>query len=389
MAPTPLVLFSDGPSLPTGLARITRDLARQIHAEPSLDVQLLQVGWNPRPQGPCDWPVYGLSQLHSETDWGAQEIAEIWQEWFGHDHGVLLSVYDAARVWSLLPLQHAERQLWGYLPMDGVNVQDSLGGPAKEAVQRLDRVLAYGRWGSEALAKIRRPLPYLPHGIDLNLWTLGHRSDDLATASHVIKHKDGSWVLGCVATNQVRKDLGLYFATLAELRRRGEKVRGWLHTDTTVRAWSVPQLVDDFGLGKHVSVSLNLPDEILSAAYSLCGVTFAPGLGEGFGYPIVESLACGTPVVHGDYAGGRELVPANAWRVPPVAERLEGCYAIRRPVLTAGDCANAILRAWDWRKSEEPVCQQYCRGSVEHLGWGRLWPRWRSWLKQGLEGFNG
>jgi hypothetical protein len=92
-------------------------------------------------------------------------------------------------------------------------------------------------------------------------------------------------------------------------------------------------------------------------------------------------------VVHTDYAGGRELVPLNAWRIPSVAERLDGCYGLKRPVMTAVDCANAILRAVDWKRQEHEVCQQYCRGSVEHLGWERIWPRWRSWVKQGLEGY--
>lgn len=386
----PLVVFSDGPSLPTGLARIARDLTQRIwDAREPLGVDLLQVGWDPRPHAARDWPSYGLSQLHSEGDWGAAEVGEIWREYFGHEEGVLLSIWDASRVFSLLALQHRERQLWGYVPVDASNARGSLGGPAREAVQRADRVLAYGRWGSQILATIRTPIPYLPHGLDLDVWTTGHRQDTLALAEAAIRPRLGSWVLGCVATNQPRKDLGLYFATLAELRRRGEKVRGWLHTDVLTRAWSVTQLVEDFGLGRHVSVSLSLSDQVLSAAYSLCGATFAPGLGEGFGYPIVESLACGTPAVHVDYAGGRDLVPVNAWRVPACASRLEGLYALQRPVIDPVDAANAVQRAIDAKRQDERGCQAYCRGSVAHLGWERIWPRWQGWLRQGLEGYRG
>lgn len=389
-SPTPLVLFSDGPRLPTGLARITRDLARHLWEErESLNLDLLQVGWNPKAGASVPWPTYDLGQLHSEGDWGAREVGECWREWYGHDQGVLLSVWDPSRAFSLLKLQSEERQLWGYFPLDGVNVHGTIGGPAREAIARYDRCLGYGRWGAEALAHIRKPVPYLPHGLDLDLWTLGHAQDTLETAAQVLRMREGSWMLGCVATNQPRKDLGAYFATLAELRRRGEKVRGWLHTDLPTRAWSVAQLADDFGLSKQVAVTLSLPDDILSACYSLCGATFAPGLGEGFGYPIVESLACGTPVVHVDYAGGRELVPLNAWRVPFRAERLEGLYGLRRPVLDPVDCANAIQRAVGWKLAEERVCQEYCARSVAHLDWNTLWPRWRSWFKQGLEVFNG
>jgi glycosyltransferase involved in cell wall biosynthesis len=389
MTKTPLVLFSDGPHLPTGLARITRDLAARLWEDRDrLGVDLLQVGWDPKAGPAMDWPTYQLSQLHSEGDWGAAELREVWGDYWGHAEGILFTVWDAARAFSLLGLQDS-RTLWGYFPVDGVNVHGSIGGPARQAIGGYDRVLAYGRWGSQALGRIRRPVSYLPHGLDLGVWTLGHHQDTLAQAERVMRPREGSWILGCVATNQIRKDLGLYFATLAELKRRGEKVRGWLHTDLPTRAWSVAQLAEDFGLEKSVSVSLSLDDQTLAACYSLCGATFAPGLGEGFGYPIVESLACGTPVVHCDYAGGRELVPLNAWRVPYGAERLEGCYGIKRPVMSAEDVANAVLRAVEWKRNDHQVCQQYCRGSVEHLGWDRIWPRWRSWFKQGLEAFNG
>lgn len=385
----PLVLFSDGPRLPTGLARITRDLASRLWADrETLGVDLLQVGWDPQAGPALPWPVWQLSQLHSEGDWGAAELRAAWAEHFGHEEGVLFTVWDAARAFSLLGLQDT-RALWGYFPVDGVNVHGSIGGPARQAVAGYDRVLAYGRWGSHALGRIRKPIAYLPHGIDLDVWTLGHTQEALERAAGYLRQRDGSWILGCVATNQPRKDLGLYFATLAELKRRGERVRGWLHTDLLTRSWSVAQLAEDFGLEKSVSVTLSLDDETLSACYGLCGVTLAPGLGEGFGYPIVESLACGTPVVHTDYAGGKELVPLNAWRVPNAAERLDGVYGIRRPVMDPADVANAILRAREWKRDEERVCQEYCRGSVEHLGWERIWPRWRSWFKQGLEGYRG
>ena len=74
-APLPLLVYSDGPHLPSGLARITRDLCTRIAAEQeALGVSLLQVGWDPRPGPAMGWPVAQLSQLGSEGDWGAGEV---------------------------------------------------------------------------------------------------------------------------------------------------------------------------------------------------------------------------------------------------------------------------------------------------------------------------
>lgn len=386
---TPFVLYTDGPRLPTGLARIGRDLAARIwDLREAWDLDFLQVGYDPLPGPAPAWPVWAAADIGMDQDWGADLLGQVWQHQWGKPGGILFSIWDPGRSYELLSAKGPE-QRWGYFPVDGTNVNDTLGGPAAEAIRRYDRVLAYGRWGSERLATIRRPIPYLPHGLDLDTWTFKlATSEPFDRAWEILaKRHEDEVVVGCVATNQPRKDLAVYFATLAELRRRGRKVRGWLHTDRLVRAWSVQQLVEDYGLAKRVSVSLTLEDSELAACYALCGCTMAPGLGEGFGYPIVESLACGTPCVHGDVAGGAELVPLNAWRVPAVAERFEGIYATRRPVFTPVDWANAVERALDWKQQDERVCQEYCRGSVEHLRWAHIWPRWEKWLTQGLEAY--
>lgn len=389
--PLPFVTYSDGPRLPTGLARITRDLTSRLWAErEALGIDLLQVGYDPLPGPAVPWPLHAAATLDSETDWGAEMLGHAWLHYFGGKRrggggGVLFTVWDPGRAFALLGVKGPEAR-WGYFPVDASNVNGTLGGPAAHAVSQYDRVLAYGRWGSEVLRPLRKgAVPYLPHGIDLAVFTTGHTVEALGRAEEILQPREGEIVVGCVATNQPRKDLGLFFATLAELRRRGVKARGWLHTDRLVRAWSVQQLADDFDLARKVTVTLQLDDAELAACYACCGVTIAPGLGEGFGYPIVESLACGTPVVHGDYAGGAELVPLNAWRVPVYAERLEGIYALRRPVFQPTDWANAVQRALDWKRQDERVCQAYCAGSVAYLSWDHLWPRWCGWIRQGLE----
>lgn len=385
----PFLVYSDGPRQPTGLARITRDLMTRLWAErEALDLDLLQVGYDPLPGPAVPWPLWTFSQMETgpDGDWGAPVVDQAARQHFqrSEPEGVLFSVWDPGRAYALLGVKALE-QRWGYFPIDAANVQGTLSGPAGEAIKRYDRVLAYTHWGSTVLRDLRSPIPYLPHGLDLDTWTYRVDAAALERMEGVFRRRPGEWILGCIATNQPRKDLPIFFGTLAELRRRGHKVKGWLHTDRMVRHWAIPGLIQDFNLGRHVVVTLSLTDQELAAGYASCGVTLAPGLGEGFGYPIVESLGCGTPVVHGDYAGGAELLPLNAWRVPVRAQRVEGFYALVRPVFRAEDFANAVERALDWKRNDHQVVQAYCRGAVDHLSWGHVWPRFRSWIKQGLE----
>jgi glycosyltransferase involved in cell wall biosynthesis len=387
---TPLLLVGDGPQEATGLGRILRDLGSHI-IESDLPVELASAG-GPVPPVWRAWPHYPLDErLQRGEDWGASYIEAIWESHFGRRPGILWMIWDPSRLAYYRDLQ-IPVQRWAYPAIDTENRNGTIGGPAGEAVMRLDRIIAYGRWASRVYKTLREdPVPYLPHGIqlrDFSTSTYQHHEGEQDWAHeqlgpHVKQHDK---IIGCVATNTARKDLGLYFQTLHELRTRGIPVYGWLHTDVLVKAWSIQQLVEDCGLAKRVTVTLSqYSDRQLAALYQTCDATIAPGLGEGFGYPIVESLASGVPVAHVDYGGGRELIPKIEWRYPVREMRLEGIYALQRPVCRAEDVANAIERIFDWQQEVGSVAAKaYCVGAVGHLDWARLWPRWHAWIKAGL-----
>jgi glycosyltransferase involved in cell wall biosynthesis len=97
------------------------------------------------------------------------------------------------------------------------------------------------------------------------------------------------------------------------------------------------------------------------------------GIGpEGFGYPIAESLCCGTPCVTGSYGGQADFVPEHM-QVAPVAYRYEGIFAIQRPVYNAQDFADAISHLLENPEIALPVC-----------AWDDVWPTWQRWIKAGL-----
>jgi len=383
---TPLLLVGDGPQEATGLGRILRDLGQRMH-ESDLPIELASVGGPPLP-GWRAWPHLPMGEMERNDDWGAAYVEACWTDTFQRQPGVLWLIWDPARLAAYqrttLPVR-----IWSYPAIDAPNRVGSIGGPAGEAIAIVDRVVAYGRWAS-TIVKTRRDdaVSYLPHGLDLESYRpiAGGEEEAWVTAQLGPQVKQGDLVIGCVATNQPRKDLSLFFGALAELKARGYPVYGWLHTDVLVKAWSIVQLVEDCGLGRRVTVSTKTyTDRELALLYQRCAVTVAPGLGEGFGYPIVESLASGTPVVHGEFGGGQELVPKIEWRFPVREVRLEGIYALQRPVFRPEDVANAIERVLQWvQQVGAATAAAYCRGAVAHLSWDALWPRWRSWIQAGL-----
>lgn len=379
------MLLGDGPQEPTGLGRIGRDLAGLLTSS-SLPLDFVQVGGSVPPV----WASWRHYPLDRSDDWGARCTVALWESIFGTQPGILMVVWDPGRLAAFreipLPVQK-----WAYTAIDAANPAGTIGGPARAALTEFDEVLAYGRWASTILKTVRdTPVPYLPHGLNLEVYRTPQTIEEAAWVRAELGpyYKPGHLLVGCVATNQPRKDLALYFGALAELKQRGVKVYGWLHTDVLVKAWSVQQLVEDFGLSRQLTVTLkHYTDRQLALLYQACDATIAPGLGEGFGYPIAESLAAGTIVVHGDFGGGAELVPKIEWRFPVRARRFESVYTQERPVFHPSDVANALTRALAWREAVGvETAQAYCRGAVAHLDWSALWPRWESWFRRRLHG---
>jgi len=385
-----IVVIGDSPRLQTGLSRIARDITSRLWASRErLGTHVAQMAWEPRGMYPLSsppWPLVTFADLHE--DWGAGQVVPYVGsvvEQLGVDpHKVVLfTVWDPARCFEY---RYACENLWGYFAVDGHNMHGRFGGPAADTVAEYARVLAYTEYGAQVLHDTiahvrpdRQPvIPYLPHGHE---WNAAQRADAVANCVPPL----GGWRLGCVATNQPRKDLGLFFAVLRTLLDLGEPVQGWLHTDAMVTgAWSIPELLEVYNITEEQCLisTGNMTDSALQELYASCAVTLAPGRGEGFGYPIVESYAMGRPVVHCDYGGGRELTLPEG-RSPVDVFDTTNPYVIQRPILGALEVAQRCEELAH-KLLDDPTLATYYAGTVAHLHWDHLWPRWETWVRQGL-----
>ncbi len=77
--------------------------------------------------------------------------------------------------------------------------------------------------------------------------------------------------------------------------------KGWMYEETLA-------LVDRVGLGERIHFPGFVADNDLPALYSLAAVFAFPSWYEGFGLPVLEAMACGTPVVAADNSSLPEVV---------------------------------------------------------------------------------
>lgn len=382
--PVPILILSDAPDTDTGLGRITRDLAFALSSMPEFRVATMGRGGTGSRQLP--WPQYVFPE---SEQWGESLLIKVCEDFSRDNNFIIFTIWDASRLFWFgrpgnLPPEHpltsyltsGKFKRWGYFPIDAAGPNKSLSVLSQQTLKGYDRVLAYSQFGRNI---IQNSLPYwqpdfIPHGIDADIFKDYGRNK----GREILGIDPSAKLVGCVMTNQARKDWGLWAQAAKILIDQDPSYMFWAHVDILEHYWSLPALIEDFGLNNHVKITQSLTDESLAELYSACDITMLPSLGEGFGYPIAESLACGTPVIHHTYAAGCELIEFGGL-VDPTVFRLDTLHNIYRPVFDP--------QAWA-RQVEFTLARNFdrtkVRQSVEHLFWNNLTPVWQNWFKNGL-----
>ena len=393
MSQVPLLILSDAATSPTGLGRITRELAIRIHEQMQDTFRVATMGVGGAPSRHLPFMQYPVTKMEQ---YALPELPSVWQDFAGEEEGVVLCIQNAPWVWWLAdPTALADGELkdflkskpfkrWIYPPIDGHGPNFTIP-LIKPILSKFDRVLAYTKYGAAVINKTLgvTGTPNLPHGLDSSVFYPRDYKEARRTFVERILGKPASGLnpsitlLGVVATNSSRKDWYLALEVCGELLKRGVNVGLWAHTGNFRGHWDIPTLADEFGMTKRIMLSNNrLSDEDLAWAYSALDASLCIGSGEGWGLPITESLACGTPVVHGDYAGGAELTPRNGL-IEPAGFHADGYYFIKRPVFRASDWADVV--------------QSYGKGGrglsllAPYIEWDNAFPEWKKWLKEGAK----
>lgn len=190
------------------------------------------------------------------------------------------------------------------------------------------RPIAMSRFGERMLADADLNPLYVPHGVDTNL--LRPRPDERAETRAKMGVLPGQFLVGMVANNQgngpARKSFPEVMMAFARLLRDVPDAVLFLHSEMTGMRQGVKmgRLIEQCGVPVE-NVRWSNPEVLelgpavmgadeMSCMYSAFDVLVNPSYGEGFGVPIVESQACGTPVIVTDCTSMTELCGAG-WLV--------------------------------------------------------------------------
>ncbi len=132
-------------------------------------------------------------------------------------------------------------------------------------------------------------------------------------------------------------------------------------------AWRESDLretVQHLKLEQHILFTGYIPDDQLHHLYHMADVFVYPSLYEGFGLPVVEAMACGTPVITSNCTSIPEITGDAAMLIDPwssneiagALSRLIGNPDVKRDLAQKG-CSQA--RKFSWRQTAEATFAVY------------------------------
>lgn len=153
-------------------------------------------------------------------------------------------------------------------------------------------------------------------GVDSRFYQVKDSSAIMTTRSLYNLDESSPYILS-VGTVQPRKNYGLLIKALAQLRSKGYDLslviaggKGWLEDP-------IYQTLHDEQMENYVHFIGFADEEHLPALYSgACCLAF-PSLYEGFGLPVLEAMACGTPVITSNVSSLPEVAGDAALLVNP------------------------------------------------------------------------
>jgi glycosyltransferase involved in cell wall biosynthesis len=272
----------------------------------------------------------------------------------------------------LPPTQRTTRTILTVHDLSFVRVPDAASPKLKQyldmvvprSARRADHILADSQATKDDLISLyslpESKITVLLSGVDTRF---SHTISALLTTRKTYKIGDRPYLF-TVGTVQPRKNYVRLVEALHVLRRQGYDVdlviaggKGWLDGP-------LYQKIDALKLNEHVHLIGFAADTDLPTLYSGAACVAFPSLYEGFGFPVLEGMACGTPVITStvsslpEVAGDAALMvnPTDTEAIVDAIRRILDDSTLRETLVQKG---YAQAKKFTWENSARHLMQVY------------------------------
>jgi glycosyltransferase involved in cell wall biosynthesis len=336
MDPIKILWVSDSPTFFTGFATVTKEILKRLTRLGNYRIACLGWGYDgwPYDRGEIPFDIYPSRSLLSKDD-----LLKALED-FRPD--ILVSLGDIWMVEWITGIENRDK--FKYLAcvlIDGRPLHPQWGDFFRSVDAPVTCSLFAQQLVRETFPDVDVKMIY--HGVDLSVFRpLG--KDEYARPP-ALKDK---FIVGCVARNQPRKNLPILIKAFAQFCKDKKDAVLYLHTNPEDIGWDVIDLLkrhDVFNktcVSKNAAVQKGISKQKLNEIYNLFDIMALPTAGEGFGLPILESMAAGTPVIATGYSACVELLEGRGELIKVKEFVTLGRYNIEYAVADIADLTDKL-----------------------------------------------
>jgi len=343
----PTILWvSDNPNQPTGLGRVTREVLTRLSAKgyAVTCLSFLYDGW-PYDTDFVPFPVLPAPPIPTvDCVTRAMDLC---------NPDVIISFGDLWMMpWVTEQKRKGAPKIIGYITIDGGPIPPS----RKAELEAFDTLVAPTNFGKRQLEDLlpQNKIQMIYHGVDTSVFRPLNKKA-------LLRKKFGigeEFVVGCVARNQMRKYFPALLEAFAKFHRLHPESILYLHTSREKRGWALDEFIAQYDIASCVRFPddytlAGLPclrDANLNEVYNLFDVMVLPTIGEGFGLPMLESMAAGTPVIATNYSACVELLEGHGLLIDVKNHIYAGREIYRYALPDQEDLLSKLCKIWSDNK---------------------------------------
>lgn len=257
--------------------------------------------------------------VYSAGSYGGYDAPAVWrycETLFDQPADLLITFFDAW-IYSAYATGGLPCPWLAWVPVDSEPVYPAL----QRVLSACTYPVAMSQWGQQVLAQAKIHAEYVPLGVERSVFTPEAPSGEREETRKRLGAGEDTFLVGFVGTNMhypERKGIEELLLAVARFvqEHKDVPILVYLHTNPLPAddgGIDVIGLAELLGIRKRVtfpnrfSLIRGLPQEFMARLYRAFDVLVLPSHAEGFGLPIIEAQACGTPVIATDWGPMREI----------------------------------------------------------------------------------